>query len=72
MLFHQNGYVSEDPRIEEARGHGIDRPEDLPDTMDVLIVGSGPAGVIAAAQLSQYPEVSTRLIERRPGRLEIG
>ena len=28
MLFHQNGYVSEDPRIEEARGHGIDRPED--------------------------------------------
>ncbi|MDO4918998.1 FAD-binding monooxygenase [Kocuria sp.] len=72
MLFHQNGYVSEDPRIEAARGYGVDRPEDLPETMDVLIVGTGPAGVIAAAQLSQYPEVSTRMIERRPGRLEIG
>ncbi|CAL8896022.1 FAD-binding monooxygenase [Kocuria varians] len=72
MQFHQNGYVSEDPRVEEARGYGVDRAEDLPETMDVLIVGSGPAGVIAAAQLSQYPDVSTRLIERRPGRLEIG
>ncbi|WP_144932960.1 FAD-binding monooxygenase [Kocuria marina] len=72
MIFHQNGYVSEDPRIEQPRGCGVDRPEDLTDTMDVLIVGTGPAGVIAAAQLSQYPDVNTRMIERRPERLEIG
>lgn len=72
MLFHQNGYVSEDPRIEKPRGYGVDRPEDLTDTMDVLIVGTGPAGVIAAAQLSQYPDVNTRMIERCPDRLEIG
>ena len=72
MHFHQHGYVSENPRIQQARGIGVNRPSELPETMDVLIVGSGPAGMIAAAQLSQYPEVSTRIIEQRPGRLEIG
>ncbi|WP_436326705.1 FAD-binding monooxygenase [Brevibacterium sp. FAM 27836] len=72
MHFHQNGYVSADPRIEEAAGCGIDRSEDLPDEVDVLIVGSGPAGMIAAAQLSQYPEVNARMIEKRDSRLVIG
>ncbi|MFW0118896.1 FAD-binding monooxygenase [Rothia sp. P5766] len=72
MHFHHNGYISRDPRIQEAAGYGIDRPSDLPETMDVLIVGSGPAGMIAAAQLSQFPTVNTRIIERREGRLELG
>lgn len=72
MHFHQNGYVSADPRIEEAAGYGIERAEDLPDEVDVLIVGSGPAGMIAAAQLSQYPHVNTRMIEKRDSRLVIG
>lgn len=72
MQFHHHGYVSSDPRIEDASGTGIDRPESLPDVVDVLIVGSGPAGVIAAAQLAKFPNITTRLIERRPGRLEIG
>ena len=72
MQFHHNGYVSEDPRIKPAEGTGVDRPIDLPDTMDVLIVGAGPAGIITAAQLSQFPDVHTRIIDRRPHRLQIG
>lgn len=72
MQFHHNGYVSTDPRVQPAAGLGIDRPEELPDEMDVLIVGSGPAGMITAAQLAQFPDVNTRIIDRRPGRLEIG
>ncbi|MDY0910600.1 FAD-binding monooxygenase [Microbacterium sp. CFBP9034] len=72
MQFHHHGYVSGEPRVLEAAGTGIDRPADLPDETDVLIVGSGPAGMLLAAQLSQFPDVSTRLIERREGRLVLG
>lgn len=72
MQFHHHGYVSGDPRVLPAAGVGIDRPDELPDEVDVLIVGSGPAGMIAAAQLSRFPNITTRIIERRPGRLAIG
>lgn len=72
MLFHHNDYVSSDPRELPAAGFGVNRPEQLPDTMDVLIVGTGPAGAIAAAQLSMFPNVNTRIVERRPHRLELG
>ncbi len=69
MQFHHHGYVSQDPRVLPAAGTGIDRPAAVPDEVDVLIVGSGPAGMLLAAQLSQYPDVVTRLIERRDGRI---
>lgn len=72
MQFHHHGYVSTDPRVLPAQGVGVDRPAQLPDTMDVLIVGSGPAGIITAAQLGHFPEVHTRIIERRPERLAVG
>jgi phenol 2-monooxygenase len=72
VQFHHHGYVSGDPRVQPAAGVGIDRPAELPEEVDVLIVGTGPAGMLAAAQLSQFPNVTTRLIERRPGRLAIG
>jgi len=72
MQFHHHGYVSTDPRVRPAAGTGIDRPADLPDEIDVLIVGSGPAGMLLAAQMSQFPDITTRLIEKREGRLEIG
>lgn len=72
MQFHHHGYVSHDPRVLPAAGIGLDRPAELPDEMDVLIVGTGPAGMVAAAQLSMFPDVHTRIIERRAGRLEIG
>lgn len=72
MQFHHFGYVSGDPRVQPAAGSGLDRPRDLPSEVDVLIVGTGPAGMITAAQLSQFPHVTTRIIERRPGRLTMG
>lgn len=72
MQFHHHGYVSTDPRVLPAAGVGLNRPEEIPDEVDVLIIGSGPAGTIAAAQLSRFPGVTTRLIESNPGRLPIG
>ena len=44
----------------------------LPEAVDVLIVGSGPAGTLLAAQLSTFPGISTRLVERRNGPLQLG
>ncbi|TDP91483.1 phenol 2-monooxygenase [Leucobacter luti] len=72
MQFHHYGYVSTDPRVQPAAGVGLDRPEELPAEIDVLIVGSGPAGIVAAAQLAQFPNVVTRVVERRDGRLVLG
>lgn len=72
MQFHHHGYVSGEPRVRDAAGTGIDRPVELPNEVDVLIVGSGPAGMLLAAQMSQFPDVTTRMIERRDGRLVLG
>lgn len=72
MQFHHHGYVSGDPRVSPEADAVVDRPRDIPDVMDVLIVGSGPAGMLLAAQMSQFPAVTTRVIERRDGRLVLG
>jgi len=72
MQIHHRGYVSGDPRIKPAAGYGVDRPAELPDEMDVLIVGTGPAAVAVTAQLSRFPSINARAIEVRPGRLEVG
>lgn len=63
MQFYLNGYTPGDPDIAKAK---------LPDTVDVLIIGSGPAGALLAAQMSNFPGISTRLIERRSGALQVG
>ncbi|MGJ4846317.1 FAD-dependent monooxygenase [Leifsonia sp. Le1] len=72
MQIHHRGYVDHDPRIKPAEGHGIDRPTEIPDRMDVLIVGTGPAAVAVTAQLSRFPSIDARAIEQRPGRLAVG
>lgn len=72
MQFHHHGYVKGDPRVLPAAGIGLDRPAELPDEMDVLVVGTGPAGVLLGAQLAMYPDVHARIIERRGSRLELG
>jgi phenol 2-monooxygenase len=72
MQFHHRGYVSENPRIKPAAGYGINRPSEIPDQMDVLIVGTGPAAVTVAAQLAHFPSIHVRAIEKREGRLTQG
>jgi hypothetical protein len=51
MQFYLNGYTPGDPAIHAASSSAGARMETLPDVVDVLIVGSGPAGMLLAAQL---------------------
>lgn len=72
MQFHHHGYVSGDPRVKPAAGVGLNPPAELPERTDVFIAGSGPAAMLAAAQLAQFPSISTTMVEKRDGRLVIG
>jgi phenol 2-monooxygenase len=72
LQFYLNGYSPGDPDI-CAAAPGVDqRSAALPDALDVLIVGSGPAGTLLAAQLSSFAGIHTRLVERREGPLQLG
>lgn len=71
MQFHLHGFRVGDPSIEPAATEGIYSPA-MPDTVDVLIVGSGPAGLVLAAQLARFPGITTRIVERRAGPLQMG
>ncbi|MYH57755.1 MAG: 3-hydroxybenzoate 4-monooxygenase [Boseongicola sp. SB0675_bin_26] len=69
MQFHLNGFRTGDPG-RQATAAGLDRRSK--ERVDVLIVGCGPAGLTLAAQLSQFPDIHTRIVDRKPGPLEIG
>jgi phenol 2-monooxygenase len=68
MQYHLNGFLSGDPSIALA---GPDA-ETVCDDVDVLIVGCGPAGLTLATQLAAFPEITTMLIDLKPGLLEVG
>ena len=72
MQFYLNGYNPGDPDIQAAAPGAETRPAALPDTTDVLIVGAGPAGMLLAAQLSAFPGITTRVVDRRKGPLQVG
>lgn len=71
MQFHLNGFRPGDPEISVAAHpeRTLQSRQGLPDEVDVLIVGSGPAGLTLAAQLSVFPEIKTRIVEQQSGRL---
>jgi phenol 2-monooxygenase len=69
MQFHLNGFRPGDPAVAEPADGHAPGPDGLPAEVDVLIVGSGPAGLTLAAQLASFPEIRTRIIEQKPGRL---
>jgi phenol 2-monooxygenase len=74
MQFHLNGYNAGDPDIAdlEARFDNAPPSAPMPSEVDVLIVGCGPAGLTLAAQLAAFPEITTRIIDAKPGRLTLG
>ena len=72
MQYHLNGFRPGDPELFDAAPGRAGDQADLPDTVDVLIVGCGPAGLTLAAQLAAFPDIKTRIVERRPGPMDKG
>jgi phenol 2-monooxygenase (NADPH) len=70
MQFHLNGFRPGDPAVAPAVGDAVSAG--LPNQVDVLVVGAGPAGLTLAAQLAQFSEITTRIVEQKPGPLELG
>jgi len=71
MQFYRDGFFTGDPTVHQAATDTLN-DRDQGDEVDVLIVGSGPAGNLLAAYLSQFPDISTRVVERRSGRMKLG
>ena len=72
MQFYLNGYKPGDPFIEDPHPSVAERPGGLPEDADVLIIGCGPAGLVLAAQMANFPDIRTVVIDRKDGPLEVG
>lgn len=74
MQFHGNGFRLGDPDNRPITPRGLQRSsaDTAPDLVDVLIIGTGPAGLTLAAQLSAFPEIDTCIVEQNDGPLELG
>ena len=74
MQFHLNGFEPGDPEIfDRSERHPASGAQgSVPEEVDVLIVGCGPAGLTLAAQLSAFPDIKTCIVEQKPGRMLLG
>ena len=74
MQFHLSGFEPGDPDIADPteRYSASGAQDSVPVDVDVLIVGCGPAGLTLAAQLSAFPDITTCIVEQKPGRMLLG
>jgi phenol 2-monooxygenase len=74
MQFHLDGFEPGDPEIfdQSERYPAFGVQWSVPEEVDVLIVGCGPAGLTLAAQLSAFPDIKACIVEQKPGRMQLG
>jgi phenol 2-monooxygenase len=74
MQFHLNGFRTGNPEISDPSETYAPSPGSapLPQQVDILIVGCGPAGLTLAAQLAAFADIATRIIEQKSGPLLVG
>lgn len=74
MQYHLNGFKPGNYQIpDEAREPPV-RPVvvDLPEEVDVLIVGCGPAGLAMARQLAEFTDITSCIVDQEYGPLLFG
>ncbi len=72
MQYHRDGFIAGDPDLHPAAPGHRRAGDPLPQTVDVLIAGSGPAGLCLAAQLARVPQIRTMLVEPKLSPMEKG
>jgi phenol 2-monooxygenase len=72
MQYHLDGFKPGDPDVHPASPGHRRAGDPLPETVDVLIAGSGPAGLCLAAQLARVPQIRTMLVEPKLAPMEKG
>ncbi|MGL4497320.1 MAG: FAD-binding monooxygenase [Beijerinckiaceae bacterium] len=74
MQFHLNGFRPGDPDVAPDADHAASTGgfDPLPDAVDVLIIGCGPAGLTLAAQLSAFPDIKVCIVDQKSGPLQLG
>jgi phenol 2-monooxygenase (NADPH) len=72
MQFYLNGYRPGDPLIADPHPSVVERSGAVPEDVDVLIIGCGPAGLVLAAQMASFTDIRTAVIDRKDGPLEVG
>jgi 2-polyprenyl-6-methoxyphenol hydroxylase-like FAD-dependent oxidoreductase len=72
MQFHLDGFTPGDPHLAQASPDAAAHADAVPAQVDVLIVGSGPAGLTLAAQLAAFADIRTCLVEQKEGPLQLG
>jgi phenol 2-monooxygenase len=74
MQFHLNGFKPGNYQIPDSIREPAAKPPivDLPNEVDVLIVGCGPAGLAMARQLSEFTDITTCIVDLEDGPLAFG
>lgn len=65
MQYHLNGYTFGDPSVTPKAPERVRDSNELPKQVDVLVVGTGPAGAVLTAQLAQFPQLTVATVDRR-------
>jgi phenol 2-monooxygenase/3-hydroxybenzoate 4-monooxygenase len=72
MQFHLNGFTPGDPHVAAPSPLAGAHRDAVPEQVDVLIVGCGPAGLTLAAQLAAFPDIRMCIFEKKDGPLQLG
>lgn len=74
MQYHLNGFKPGNYQVSDAARKAYPNPPiiDLPSQVDVLIIGTGPAGLTMARQMSEFDDIKTCIVDMAPGPLLFG